>query len=422
LEIVPRSLEPAVQNIVVEKPYRFVPPHPGTIWPRLLAWYVHGRLDRDGGIVDVECRGLERLRASLRDGHGILVASNHCRPCDPMVLNELPLRLGQPFHVMASWHLFTEGRLRAFLLRRAGAFSIYREGLDKSAIDAAIRILETASRPLVIFPEGVISRTNDRLNPLMEGTALIARTAARRRAAASPPGRVVVHPVAIRYRFGGDLEAALDPVLTGIEARLTWLPQRGRPLLERVERIGLALLGLKEIEHLGRTQDGSIPERLGRLIDQALAPIEREWLPEPGAGSAVARVKRLRAAILPDLVKGELPDAERERRWRQLTVLYYAQQMSFYPPDYVAPGSPPEHLLETVERFEEDLTDTARIHRPMTAVIEIGPALEVPPVRERGGSGDPLMQKVEEQMRDLLARGARPAESTEGTEDTETTQ
>jgi hypothetical protein len=221
-----------------------------------------------------------------------------------------------------------------------------------------------------------------------------------------------VHPVFIRYRYGGDLEAALDPVLSMIEAQLTWLPRRGCPLQERVERVGLALLGLKEIEHLGRTQEGTVPERLGRLIDRALEPIEAEWLREKGTGSTVARVKRLRAAILPDLVQGELPDAERERRWRQLTVLYYAQQMSFYPPDYVAPGSPPEHLLETVERFEEDLTDVARLHRPMTAVVEVGPALEVSPVRERAPGGDPLMHRIEEEMRGLLAEnpatGAAP--------------
>ena len=35
---------------------------------------------------------------------------------------------------------------------------------------------------LVIFPEGHISRTNDRLTPMLEGTALIARQAAKKRA------------------------------------------------------------------------------------------------------------------------------------------------------------------------------------------------------------------------------------------------
>ena len=45
-----------------------------------------------------------------------------------------------------------------------------------------------------------------------------------------------------------------------------------------------------------------------------------------------SRVRALRAAILPDLVEGGLTDAERDRRWRQLALLYLAQQLSLYPP------------------------------------------------------------------------------------------
>jgi 1-acyl-sn-glycerol-3-phosphate acyltransferase len=62
-----------------------------------------------------------------------------------------------------------------------------------------MQLTAEAERPLVIFPEGVISRHNDKLNNLMEGTALMARGAAKQRASANPPGKVVVHPVAIRY-------------------------------------------------------------------------------------------------------------------------------------------------------------------------------------------------------------------------------
>ena len=82
----------------------------------------------------------------------------------------------------------------------------------------------------------------------MEGAALIARTAAKKRAKLAPPGRVVAHPVAIRYVFQGDAEAAAAKVLDEIEARLTWPPRRDVPALERVKKIGAALLALKELE------------------------------------------------------------------------------------------------------------------------------------------------------------------------------
>ena len=88
---------------------------------------------------------------------------------------------------MASWHLFMQSWLQTFLLRKAGTFSVYREGMDRTALNMAIDILVDSRRPLVIFPEGIISRTNDRLNPLLEGTAFIARSAAKKRAKDTPP-------------------------------------------------------------------------------------------------------------------------------------------------------------------------------------------------------------------------------------------
>ena len=52
-------------------------------------------------------------------------------------------------------------------------------------------------------------------------------------------------------------------------------------------------------------------------------------------------------------------------RWlRQLADLYLAQQLHCYSGDYLADAPTPERLLETVERYEEDLTDTARPHPP----------------------------------------------------------
>ena len=180
--------------VVVDKPYAFVPPYLGTWWPRFLQLFLRRNLRRNHGIVAVRCQGLERLQESLSAGHGIMLTPNHCRPCDPHVVGEMCRQAGTAPLVMASWHLFLQGRWRAFLLRRAGAFSIYREGMDRQALQAAVQILQQGGRPLVIFPEGVITRTNDRLSALMEGTSFIARSAAKRRAETSPAGQVVIHP------------------------------------------------------------------------------------------------------------------------------------------------------------------------------------------------------------------------------------
>ena len=130
----------------------------------------------------LEVRHAERLRSSLAAGHGIVIAPNHSRDSDPLVLGALSKAVGRHFYLMASWHLFMQGRLMAWVLRRGGAFSVYREGMDRQSVNAATEILETADRPLVLFPEGFVSRTNDRLSPLLEGLGVIARSAARKRA------------------------------------------------------------------------------------------------------------------------------------------------------------------------------------------------------------------------------------------------
>ncbi len=392
-----------MQNIIIDKPYVPVPPHRGRFWPKLLAHYVPGLLRRKYGIARIEFVHSDRLRDSLKAGHGVLLTPNHCRDEDPFVLGSLSREVGSPFFIMASWHLFAHNRLQTFILRRAGAFSIYREGIDRTAVNTAIEILEKAERPLVIFPEGFISRTNDRINTLLDGTALIARTAAKRRGKLSPPGKVVVHPIAIRYRFQGDIQKAAAKVLDGIESRLTWTPQKNLSPLERIYRTGGALLALKELEYLGEAKNGDVAPRLANLINAILAPLEDEWLHEQHPQDSVpSRVKRLRSAILPDMTKDEIDEAERQRRWKHLADLYLAQQLFNYPPDYVRSNPSTERILETVERFEEDLTDRVSVHGPIHATITIGEAIEVSPGRESRGSTDPLLEQIEHQLHSML--------------------
>src|ERR1700676_78398 len=214
-----------MNSVVSDKPYVPVLPYHGTLWPRALNLYVPRYMRRRYGTARVEIVGADKLGASIAAGHGILITPNHCRDEDPFILSTLSVKVRRPFFVVASAHLFMGNKLQAFLLRRAGAFSIYREGMDKQAVQTSIEILESAERPLVLFPEGHIARTNDGLTPMLEGTALIARQAAKKRAKENK--KVVVHPVATRYSFPFDVEAAAARMLDEIEARLTWRPSRG---------------------------------------------------------------------------------------------------------------------------------------------------------------------------------------------------
>jgi hypothetical protein len=82
--------------------------------------------------------------------------------------------------------------------------------------------------------------------------------------------------------------------------------------------------------------------------------------------------------------------------------LYLAQQLHCYSGDYLAGEPTPERLLETVERYEEDLTDTARPHPPIHAVISVGKAIEATSTRDRSADSDPLADELRRQLERML--------------------
>ncbi len=392
-----------MQNVVIEQPYEFVPPIYSKVWPEILRYYIPHWIRKTYGVHSVETRNAERLKATIDAGHSVLMAPNHSRMSDPLTFVELSRVIKRDLHAMASWHLFMQSRLERFMLRRVGAFSVYREGVDRQAISTAVDILVEGKRPLIVFGEGAISRHNDELMPMMDGMAFIARTAAKRREKIPGAGGVVIHPVAIRYFYRGDLEATVTPVLDEIESHFSWYSQKDKPLIQRLRQIGQALLSLKEIEYVGGARTGDFYERVDNLIEDVLTKLEKRWNFREPAEGVVARVKNLRIAILPFLVAAKDNPKERQELSKQLAACYYVQQMSHYPRNYVRQSERniPEHILETVERFEEDFTDRVRVHGPLHAVVQVGEAIAVEGRRERGAC-DPLMDGIRMQLSSML--------------------
>ncbi len=396
-----------MHKVVVEEPYKFVPPYRG----RWLSWmfrlWLKPYLRKTHGIVKCTYEGLEHVRESIKDGHGILLCPNHSRDSDPMLIGMLCRAIPSHVFSMASWHIFKQSRMEAFVVRRLGGFSVYREGMDRQALDASVRIVTNAERPLVVFPEGVISRTNDRLNALMDGVSFIARVAAKKRAEIHPDKKVVIHPIGIRYRLQADLAQLTDPVLAKLEQRTFWKTQEHLSTIDRIGRLAMALLAAREIEVLGVTQSGTVRGRIASLINAMLHPIEKQWLDGARVGDVIVRVKDLRSVILADLLKGTLTPEERTSRWRQLTDCYYAQTLSMYPEGYLDEGVrghlTPERIVETVQRLEEDLTDHVTVHPAWRVEFRIGKAMVIDPTQRRARGGDLIMQNLREQMLSLLA-------------------
>ncbi len=396
-------------TVVSEKAYEFVPPIASAFWPWLGSILLKPYLRKTHRIESSEIHGQEKIIGSLRAGHGILIVPNHCNPADPMSLGLLSKAIGSNLNAMASAHVFRQSSVMNWLLPRFGAFSVYREGMDRESLKTAINILAAVSRPLVIFAEGVITRTNDRLISLQDGVAFIARAAAKQRAESAPAGKVVIHPLALRYTFGGDVEKSLSPVLDRIEARLSWQPQRLLSLQQRVVKIGHALLALKELEYFGVAQPGTVNDRLTKLLNQVLDPLEQEWVKGRINGTVVQRVKNLRKAILPGLIDGEVTEAERRRRWKQLYDLEIAQQIYHFPPDYMGSVPIPMRLIETVQRYEEALGEpNPAVHGPLHLRFDVGDAIEVNPARDKRAPSDPVMDQLRASLVSMLGINEPP--------------
>lgn len=394
-----------MQKLVVEEPYEFIPPRRGTFWVKVFDPFLPTFLRRSYGITDVQVIGGQALQDSVKRGAGVLLTPNHVRLSDPMTLGVMQTHLGLPTYSMASWHLFKQdgigGALEAWMMRNLGAFSVFREGNDRAALSCAIENLVAGDRPLVLFPEGVVSVANDRPSPLLDGTAVIARSAAKRRAKivakegrADSDAGVIIHPIGLRYEFLDDPEAAAAPVVSRLEERFGKWPDPRSPMIDRVRALGEALLALREVQFLGGASSGDQTERGRALTDAILRPIEqREGLDSDG--TTVTRVKGVRTKLLPILTAADTSPARQTELRRDLYAAFYAQQVHFlYPPDYLTGGAPPERMLETLERIDEDLNDTSAILGRWRVRVNVGEAIPVTGARPRGGP-DPLLGEVE---------------------------
>lgn len=409
-------------TVVLDRPYQFVPPHPSDWWPALIQKFrlIDWHLRRRECVVDYELRHQDRLAGSLAAGHGVLLAPNHCRYADPIVMGWLARAVGTHLYAMASWHLFNTNAFEAFALRRMGAFSILREANDRQSLETAIDILATGRRPLVLFPEGTTNRTNDALKPLLDGVTFIARAAAKRRAKANG-GKVMMHPVGIKYVCQGDAMPWVDDQLCRLETGLCFRPSPRRDpagLLFRLGRVAEAYLSIKEIEFAGTTSAGPLRVRRDALMRQLLQTCEAKYLLTPTQGDSVRdRVRKIRAAIHAGHFAADQSDRDIDASARDGEMADLAQFLLSFPDDYLKPGHITDsQVVETIQRIQEVVHGKAQDTMPLKAIIEVDHAIEVPAERAPRGPGgrDPLLCQLDERLHTMVSRLAaesRPFET-----------
>ena len=227
-----------------DQPYGIPDKH----WPAKLTywWYRAARSLRHKAlaqqqITSVQIEQIEHLQGALNAQLGVMLTPNHSFHWDSYCLFQAADQLKTPFYVMTAWQVFSQSKwFERESMQRCGCFSVDRENTDIQSMKTAMDILQRRKEPLVVFPEGDIYHSNDRLTTLREGAAAIALMAARK---SERP--IAVVPVAIKRWYLEDPTESLTQTAEKIERRLFWKPHSHLPLVDRILNIANGLLSFK---------------------------------------------------------------------------------------------------------------------------------------------------------------------------------
>ncbi len=373
---------------------------------------------REHALCDVEVRGIKFVQQAMQQDLGVLITPNHPSHADPFVLLEAADQLQTPLYFMTAWQVFAGTHaVGRRVLRQHGCFSINREGNDVRAVRQAVRILQNAETPLVIFPEGEVFHLNDWVTPFRRGAVQSAVWAADR------SGRsVAIVPCGMKFQFIADPAPALAAMMTRLENAVGCTPSIERPLVSRIERLGEFIVTAQERELIGSPQRGPLQPRIARLIEAVLRPLEQRYQLAPLDRAPPERVKRLRHRVIRQLETPETEAAETADQTalqQDLQQLFLATQLYSYRVDYLAGDPPIERVAETIEKLEEDVFGVGRASPPAQrrAIVAFDQPLIVHPqtldkesVARLTGELERRVQAVIDRLNQSSLSTIRPAE------------
>ena len=353
-------------------------------------------------IEHVHVEGLEHLGKSLEAKHGVLITPNHSFHYDSYCLLAGAEKLATPFYIMTAWQVFaTSNWFECRSMQRCGCFSVDREGIDLQAMKTAVDVLQNRPHPLVIFPEGDVYHTNDRITPFRDGAAAMALMAARK---AERP--VVIIPTALKRWYTENPTQNMLETIAKLEVRLFWRPRIERPLPERIMHVAGGLLALKEIEHFGLPHVDSVPNRIKRLARSILEYVELRYGIVPRSEFIPERVKEVRRQIIQARQSMEsLPSAEQQRQWSaDMDDMFLVTQLFSYPGDYMLENPTWERLAETLDKLEEDALGAVypSVRGSREVMVRFGEPIELPRGKEKRWTPAELTDVMESRVQSML--------------------
>ena len=368
---------------------------------RLWRPFINRELRRGQKITHIEVQGIEHPQSALSEGCGLMITPNHSFHYDSYVMIETAHRVGQPFHFLSAWQVFAMSKFyEQQVLQWHGCFSINREAADLKAFKQSVDIVANAPQPLVVFPEGDIYHSNDHVTPFRDGAAAIAMSAAKK-----ADRKVVCIPAALKCFYVQDPTEELAKVMTKLEERMNWKPRTGRPLAERILAYADGLLATKEIEHIGKQQSGSLPERIQNLANQILSKHEKTYEVKTTANTIVPeRVKEVRRAVIKLLEVEKITEEARRPLVDAMEDMFFVVQLYSYPGNYLSENPTLERVAETLDKFEEDVLGQSfpGIRGERHAIVRFGAPIEIPKERGARDAVQQLTDQLETSVQKLL--------------------
>jgi 1-acyl-sn-glycerol-3-phosphate acyltransferase len=309
---------------------------------------------------------------------------------------------------MTAWQVFSQSRwFERESMQRCGCFSVDRENTDIQSMKTALDILQRRREPLVVFPEGDIYHSNDRLTPLREGAAAIALMAARK---SERP--IAILPVAIKRWYLEDPIPSMCRTAEKMELRLGWKAQSHLPMTDRILSIATQVLSEKETEILGQRQQGTLQQRIALLTEEVLKRAEAKYLSGPPKKLIPERIKEIRRILIAQIAeRADQAPLEQRKEWEgDMESMFLATQLYSYPGDYLTESPTWERQAETLDKLEEDFlgANYPTSHGRKTVHIRFGEPILLPEGKQaKSMSPDQLtldLQQRIQAMLDLLNR------------------
>jgi len=301
----------------------------------------------------------ESLREAKAAGDRLLFVINHPSHSDPQALTEVQRRLGIDSCFMAAYDVFLRSRFCAWSMQRMGNFSIDREGSDRKAMAAAIKVLSEGKRALNIFPEGNVYLTNDRLTPFLDGAAFIAL-----KAQAATDAAVKIIPVSLKFtHLATPRETITDRMIRlGAESGHSFPPGSTSDPIGAVLGLGRHILGgyLKKHGLHGKipADDPSLYSLLENFAANLVAEVEGVLeIATADTSPLTARIAKARVKIHELRSDPDVPPHPQIHGLADRAIL--ALRIHGYLSPYLTDHPTIDRYDETVERIAEDFHSRA---------------------------------------------------------------